>query len=224
MTRLDIKLAKSLIVLGLLCGLTNCSGTTRSEVAIEPLVTYMAEANFPLNLSEINFSDESRHIQFNDAITSMIEHTIESYNNNECINDSLHTVKDVYINTVVLRDSLNTLFLVLLRHHPTGYVNSRLLFYDNLKKEFTKESINLNLHAMYSIEGLELRNSNLKEHFQLELLPEIDRIDFDNDGRSDYRLSRLYHNGTSNAVLTAILKINELQVDTLSFENLALNK
>jgi hypothetical protein len=175
-------------------------------------------AEFPLSISNMNFQDTENRIQLDDEIISKIEQTIEDYYFNDCSADSNETyisVNDRYIETIRLQDSLQTIFLVLLRH-TLGGINSKILFYDNSTKVFSDFTFNFNLHALYVIENKKLIPSNLKTLFNIET-PEIEILDFEKDGINDYKFTRLYHNGTSNAIEIYILKVGNNKIDTLEF-------
>lgn len=177
------------------------------------------DAGFPLYLNEIVIEDNEQTIQLNDGINSRIEQTIHEYYFKECSGDSLQTyfsIKGTYIHTIRLHDSLQTVFLVLLQH-PTGYVNCKVLFYDNLKKEFALEVFDFNLFALYHFENGKFISSNLKTAFKINT-PEIELVDSNEDGINDFKFTRLYHNGTANSIQTTILTMKNAQIDTLDFD------
>ncbi|MGB0861668.1 MAG: hypothetical protein ACPG19_06430 [Saprospiraceae bacterium] len=173
---------------------------------------------FPLKLEEINLlSEETFHV--NDAILSEISQTIIDFKETTSL-DSLHlfTNKDIYINTIRLYDERYTVFLVLLKYYPSSVLYSKALFYDNEKKEFINDAFEFKIYAMYdNYENGKLTPSNLKTLFKINT-PEIDLIDYNNDGINDYKFVRLWHNGTANALHTTIITIQNGQIDTLHFE------
>jgi len=175
------------------------------------------DAKFPLELEKIDLGQKENIVHVNDQIRSKIEQTVRDYYEKDCLPDSLHTYKDTYIHTIRLQDSLQTIFLVLLKHYPTEELKSKVLFYDNTKKEFADRVCDFNIYALYDFEDGQLEATNLKTTFQINT-PEIQRIDFDKDGINDFKFTRLYHNGTFNAMHTAILTVKNAAVDTIDFE------
>lgn len=175
------------------------------------------DEKLPLQLSKTDFDKKENIIQLNDGIISKIEQATKTYYIEDCLNDSLHTYHDTYIKTVRLHDSLQTIYLVLLKHYPTGLVNSKVLFYDNQKKEFIDKTFDFNLHALYNFENSKLKPTNLKRDFEITI-PEIETTDFDKDGINDFKFTRLFHNGTFNAIQTTILTVKNSKIDTLNFE------
>jgi hypothetical protein len=174
-------------------------------------------SKFPLRLNEIKLDETSNIIHLNDGIISKIEETIKTYAKEILFYDSTQTYRDLYINTIQLHDNLQTIYLVLLKHYPTGVVNSKVLFYNNQKKEFLNENFDLNLHALYDFNNGQLKPTNLKTDFKITT-PEIEIVDADQDGINDFKLVRLWHNGTFNALQTTILTVKDNQLDTLHFE------
>jgi hypothetical protein len=109
-----------------------------------------------------------------------------------------------------------TIFLVLLRYPHTGDTHIKTLFYDNKAKEFIDETLDIDIWAMYQYVDKELKTSKLKEYF-LNDVDEIERINHSKDEKNVFKFTRLYHNGTSNAIETTILKVQRDKIDTLFF-------
>jgi hypothetical protein len=105
----------------------------------------------------------------------------------------------------------------LLKHYPTGELNSRVLFYDNQKKEFANNVFDFNLWALYDFDNGKLKPSDLKNHSKINS-PEIEVVDLNKDEINDYKFVRLWHNGTFNAIHTTILTVKNSKIDTLYFE------
>jgi hypothetical protein len=181
------------------------------------------DKKFPLKISEVNFDGKDDIIQLNDGTISKIEQTIKNYYATDCLKDSLQTCRDTYINTIRLHDSLQTIYLVLLKHYPTEVVNSKVLFYDNQQKEFTVKPFDFNLYALYEFDNGKLKPTNLKTDFKVTT-PEIELVDFNKDGLNDYKFTRLFHNGTFNSIQTTILTIKNTKIDTLYFNERGLDK
>lgn len=175
------------------------------------------DAKFPLRLTEIEFENKNNTIQLNDEIISQIKKTIEEYANEDKIYDNTQIYNDIYVNTIRLYDSLQTVFFVLLKTYPFTNVHSKVLFYDNRKKIFADETFNFKLWALYNFENGMLVPSELKEYFKITS-PEIELVDYDKDGTNDFKFVRLWHNGTFNAIHTTILSVKNNKLDTLYFD------
>jgi len=175
------------------------------------------DGKLPLYLGELKLDDKHNSIQLNDGIVFKIEEVIKDYAKDFEFYDSSQTFKDTYINTIRLHDSLLTIFVVLLKHYPTGDLNSRVLFYDNQKKEFIDNVFDFNLWVLYDFENGELKPAGLKTLFKINS-PEIEVVDFNKDKNHDYKFVRLFHNGTFNAIHTTILTIKNNRIDTLFFD------
>jgi hypothetical protein len=175
------------------------------------------DANLPLRLDEINLEDENNIVHLNDGIISKIENVVKKYGSDFEFYDSSQTYKDIYINTIRLQDSLQTIYLVLLKHYPTGELNSKVLFYENQKKEFINNVFDFNLWVLYDFDNGKLKPTDLKIHFKISS-PEIEVVDFNKDRVNDYKFVRLWHNGTFNAIHSTILTVSNSNIDTLNFD------
>jgi hypothetical protein len=177
-------------------------------------------ANFPLSLTNIDFHDTKNIEVFNDGIEAKIKETVSNIYYNDCDGDSnqaYFSIDDTYIGTIRLRDSLHSIFMVIFQHIPGGGLDSKILFYDMVTKQFTDNTLDFNLHGLYDFDNLELKPTNLKEEFKI-MTSEIEIVDFDKDGVNDYKLSRLYNNGTANAIETTVIKVSGNRIDTLDFK------
>lgn len=192
-------------------GKNNQKSLIRSEISA-------IDAKFPLYLDRIDLQDKKNCQHLNDGINSKIEQTIKDYYFNECLVDSTgkNHPKDTYINTIRLYDSLQTIFLVLLKHYPSGELNCKALFYDNATKDFADKALDFKIYALYHFENGKLEPTNLKTAFKITT-PEIELVDFNHDGINDYKLTRLFHNGTFNAIQTTIISVKNAQWETLNF-------
>lgn len=177
------------------------------------------DAKLPLKLDKIDFNENIVHL--NDGIVSTIKKTAKKYAYELTFYDSSQTYRDVYLNTIQLHDSLQTIYIVLLKHYPTNAVNSKVLFYDNQKKKFADKVVDFNLHALYDFDHEKLTPSNLKTDFKITS-PEIEIVDFNKDGINDFKFTKLLHNGTFNALHTTVLTINNLRLETLLMEEIAI--
>jgi|WetSurMetagenome_2_1015567.scaffolds.fasta_scaffold180453_2 hypothetical protein len=179
---------------------------------------YAIDAKFPLTISNLDFKDKRNMLTFNDSITSKIEETIKEYYFTDCLGDSSETffsIKDIYFNTIRLYDSLQTVFLIIF-NPPAQQLNSTVLFYNNTTKEFIEDKFYYNIQSLYNIDKEEIKPSNLKELFEIKA-PDIELIDYDKNGKDDFKFTRLHHNGTENAIETIVLKLDDNKVDTLDF-------
>jgi len=189
----------------------------------KPLYISAIDAKFPLRLDKISLDDKNNTVQLNDGIVSRIEEVVKYYAKDFEFYDNSHTYKDTYINTIRLHDSLQTIYLVLLKHYPTDEVNSKVLFYDNQKKEFADNVYDFNLWVSYDFDNGKLTPTKLKINFKITT-PEIEIVDFNKDGVSDYKFTRLFHNGTFNSIQTTVLTIKNLTIDTLNFNEKGLSE
>lgn len=217
-----------LINIFLFATLVGCSNrqadNLREKATIDkaaPTVAHLSitNASFPLSLTDINFQDTKNIEVFNDGIEATIERTISDIYYNDCngdINQTFFSIDDAYIGTIRLRDSLQSIFMVIFQHMG-GKLDSKILFYDMVAKEFAESILDFNIHGLYDFDNLKLRPTNLKEDFKITT-PEIELVDFDKDGVHDYKFTRLYHNGTANAIETTVIKVTANKIDTLDFK------
>lgn len=175
------------------------------------------DATFPLRLDEINLEAQSNIVHLNDGIVSKIQEVINDYAKDFKFHEGFQIYKETHINTISLYDSMQTIFLVLLKHYPTGEVNSRVLFYDNQKEEFLDDVFDFNLWTLYDFDKGKLMPTELKTSFNITS-PEIEVGHFNGDGVNDFKFVRLWHNGTFNAIHTTILTIKNNKLDTFHFE------
>lgn len=176
-------------------------------------------ATFPLYLSQLDFENE-KHTLVSLIENEKIQNTIHDYYFNECLVDSILTnsiIEGVYFKTIQLKIEHLTVYLILFRHYPSGRVNCKILLFDNISKKFYNNTLDFNIHGLYNINQNKLEQSNLKEKFKIDS-PEIEFIDFDKDGIKELKTTRLYHNGTANAIETTIIKISENTIDTIDFK------
>jgi hypothetical protein len=216
--QIPLSMAMRITLIFLLITWISCSDK-KTESADEQVTINISaiDAKFPLQLSEIDLNNKNHNEQLNYGIYSKIENTVKDYYSNECIIDSLHNYKDTYIGTIRLKDSLQTIFLVLLKNYPTEEVRSKVLFYDNQKKEFIDETLDFKIYALFYFENKQLKPTNLKTDFKIDT-PEIQLIDFDKDGINEFKFTRLFHNGTFNSIQSAVLTITNSNLDTLDFK------
>ena len=212
---------KTISLLLLLVFLCSCHVKQEDHATIQPTnkvefstLTTFIDASFPLKISEINFLNSSNELD--SGCFSKIQETVRNYISefDLALEDSIY--KEVYFNTIRLRDSLHTLFFVLLKHYPSGELNCKVLFYTNKSKTFAKNTFDFNLWAMYNIDNKSLQPSELKQSLKITQ-PEVELVDYNKDGINDFKFIRLIHNGTYNALQTTILSIQDNRLDTLYF-------
>lgn len=204
-----------LALLLLLTALISC-GYKNPDTATNDAALTVIDAKFPLHLGTLDLNQDDI-VQLNDGIVSGIMNTVQDYYTHDCLGDSLHTYMDTYIRTLRLHDSLTTTFVILLKHYPSEEVTSKVLFYDNGKKEFIADPLDFKIYALFEFKDGALTPTSFKTDFNIDG-PEIQLVDFDNDGIHDLKFTRLFHNGTFNAIHEAILTLKNSRVDTLHFE------
>ncbi len=180
----------------------------------------ITDATFPLKIENLDWEHLPKVVHVNDGIEAALKATIYDYYFVDCQGDSSETyfsLREVYLQTLRLQDSLHTIFLLLFKYPAGGKVSGKVLFYNKESKDFAGKAIDFNLHALYDLDRGKLKPTSLKQLFKLQE-PEIERLDYDKDGINEFKFTRLYHNGTANALETAILKINNNQIDTLDFK------
>lgn len=176
-------------------------------------------AELPINLALIDFEDTGLVQQISDGKMSGIEEEIRNYYLNDCGGSKEHpySMKDVYLKTIQINNESSYILYWIIFKHIAGMVNSKILFFDNTKKEFSEYVHGLNIHGLYNEEDRKIVPSNLKELFEIDF-SEIEIVDFDKDEFTDFRLRKLYHNGTANAIEEMIIEVNQTNADTLKFE------
>jgi len=221
---------RTLIAIYLLITLLSCadghssvSETEKNDTTenVNPFAITAIDTEFPLKLDEVNLEDKNNTIKLNDQIVTKIDETVKAYAIDIEFYDSSQTYRDTYINTIRLRDRLQTIFLVLLKNYPAEEVSGQVLFYDNNKKAFATQGFDFKLYALYSFDNGKLIPSNLKSLFKINA-PEIEVVDINMDGINEYKFVRLWHNGTFNALHTMILSVNKESLDTLYFSEKSL--
>ncbi|MEO6819397.1 MAG: hypothetical protein ABI266_01275 [Ginsengibacter sp.] len=186
-----------------------------------PIKISAVAATFPLCLNKIDCRDINNTVQLDIRIVSKINETVIAYAKEIDFSDSIGTYTDLYFNTIQLQDSLQTIYLILLKHYPTANLNVKVLFYDNQKMIFADSVFDFNLFALDDLDKDNLKSSNLKKECKI-IAPEIELGDYNHDGRNDFKFTRLYHNGTSNSLFTTIIEIKNRKINTLFFKEILL--
>jgi len=171
----------------------------------EPLVI---NAAYPFTFKDANTKNGLNIISLNDGITAQIKEVVQQ----DCSNPEYNP--EQHIATFQLRDSLYTLYVVTTTGCPTGEPLAQVLFYNNTTKTFIPGSYQYKLFANYDYANGRFKPSDLREHYKING-PDIERTDYNGDGVPDYKFTRLWHNGTFNALSTTVLSITKGQIDTL---------
>lgn len=188
---------------------------SQKERATEFLII---DSKFPLFIDKIDFESKKDLIQLNDEINSKIRKTVTDFYNTESGVDETYKkyfgLKDCYFKTVRLQYKSQTIFVIILKHYPSYQLTSRILFYDNPTKQFVGTPLDFKIYDLYDFDFTngKLKPTNLKEVFKIET-PEINIT----DKKNEFLFTRLWHNGTFNAIETTLLKVNENKIDTLQF-------
>jgi len=119
--------------------------------------------------------------------------------------ESNFKVNDVYIKSLVISEQGHSYYIILLKA-PASPLDARILISNNITGEYILPVIDYKIHAMYDYTEGSITESNLKKELKING-PDLELTDFDKDNMLDLKLVRLYHNGTSNAVETSIMKI-----------------
>lgn len=201
------------------CGKKETGKTMHKDTTQAFSSLLVKNADFPLSLTEVNVAPGKNAEPCNDMMRQKIIGVIRDFYYNDCSGDSSQTyfsVQDTYIGTIRLHDSIHSVYMVLLNYPVGGDVNSKVLFYNRPNNAFAG-SIDFNIHALYDFDHGRLETTNLKKLFKIKT-PEIELVDHNHDGINDFKFTRLYHNGTANAIETAIIQVSHGQIDTLHFK------
>ncbi len=198
--------------------IVSCEKTEASKSKINVEDITVLDSKLPLYIDKINFDNKENTVQLNKEISSEILKTIDDFYNKESgVIESYKndfTFKDCYFNTIRIEDQTITIFFIILKYFPTQALTSKILFYNNETKRFLSKPIHFKIYALYNFENEKIEPSNLKAILEIRS-PEINMIDFDNDGNIEFELNRLIHNGTYNAIETSVLKVENNQIDTI---------
>jgi len=178
------------------------------------------DSKFPLILDKIDFENKENFVQLNDEINSKISKTVTDFYNLESGVDETYKkyfgIKDCYFKTIRLHDKSQTLFFIILKSYPSMELRSKVLFYDNTSKQFIGKPLDFKIYALYEFTNGKILPTNLKKEFNIET-PEIKVTNKNKNGENQFEFTRLWHNGTFNAIETTILKVTETEIDTVSY-------
>ncbi|MFP9117497.1 hypothetical protein ACLI08_06905 [Flavobacterium sp. RNTU_13] len=196
--------------------LASCSSKPNNAL---PEVDYSItiSGSFPLKVGELDLNDSRNFIALNDGVLNKIQTVADDFAKEAMYPEDLKEQEKALIRTVQLRDKDFTLYVILLKSYVGSEVTAKVLFYKNETKEFLKDDFELKLYALYQYRDGKLTPSNLKELFKITT-PEIELTDYNKDGINDYKFTRLWHNGTFNAIHTTIISVTNQKTDTLFFK------
>jgi len=175
------------------------------------------DAKLPLYLSSVDFNNRAH---LSDEVTAKIKKVVcDNYFNDVVRNKVLKysKIKDTYINTIRLHEKNQTIFLIIMKNIFGHNIRSKALFYDDVKKTFADKIIDFNINALYDVESNKLKPTDLKLQLKVNS-PEIAVVDFKTGGKIWYKFTRLYHNGTANAIETFVINVSQDQIKTLAFK------
>lgn len=198
-------------------------GCTKKETVVHKKTTSefpVIDSKFPLFIGKIDFEHQDE-VEPNDEIKAKILKTVtDFYNNDSGIEEPYKKdfgLKDSHFKTIRLQGKYQTVFVIILKFFPSNELISKVLFYDNNSKQFIREPLDFKIFALYDFTDGKLTPTNLKEEFKIEI-PEIKITD-----KNEFEFTRLWHNGTFNAIETTILKVSENKIDTIKFNKKGLS-
>lgn len=172
---------------------------------------HVLACELPLDLSKVNLKDTKNIVQISEGKIGAIEKVIHDFRMREWGDlPEQYSTDDCYVGTLWLKGGPETLYYIILQHPVTKDLKAKILFLEKNKV------IEQNLFAMYSLDGPGFKKSELFEMLDIEA-PQVQLSEVDGDGIEEYTFSRLYHNGTFNALETLIMNVQEPKADTLHF-------
>lgn len=176
--------------------------------------------DYPLFLEEVDFNDSSQMTSSGQFMTEeRIHQVISDFYFNDLGLDSAESfvkLKDLYLGTIRYHNRINEMYMVFLQT-PQGILTSRLLF-ENVHRSENKAILEFNINTMYDFQDGKFTRSNLMDHFNIKEPIVVFTSRWKRGPATAVKLSRLWHNGTANALETTILGIDSTDVDTLSFD------
>ena len=187
-------------------------GEWRDYNKMRPLDISAFVCEFPLRIDQIDFENKSNVLHMDKEISSAIDYIVKDYASHFIDRYPYRTYKDTYLNTILLNDSLYTVYLVLLKHFPTQTVDGNVLFYDRREKTFIKKGYYLNLQTLYEYNKEKIEPSYFRQY---QDAPEIEIADYDEDGINDYKLTRIVHRHGIYQTLTTNITIQDGKIKFL---------
>lgn len=202
-----------LLLIGFGCANKNTADSTN---AVAPSAITVSDSEFPLDLEAIDFDNTKKTAVVKEAIAAEIQKTIVDFYNSECDTEcqKQFSIDECHLRTIRLTGKNQTLFVVILQGFPVRDLICKILFYNNASKQFIGQPLDFKIYALYDLENGKLIPSHLKKLFRIEN-PEIERVDTNADGTSKFRFTRLFHNGTFNAIDTQIVKVTKDSVEII---------
>ena len=191
--------------------------TTSSQIAEETSV-YVLNCELPLYLGRVNLEDTQNIEKLSGPIASRIRLEIEQFGGQFEFLDSTQKAESLLLKTLKLDNKEFSVFLMLFKYYTTDRLYSRAVFYQKETGRIIEDTFDFKIFALYNLEGFELVPTNLKTKLQIDS-PELELYDLNEDGQMDIRFTRLYHNGTYNALQTTVLSINNNRIDTLATDH-----
>ena len=179
--------------------------------SIHPIPT-----SLPLQVEEIDLNDTQKQVEVSEGKTAFIESIIKDYYYNECNGDprqSFVKVNDTYIGTLWAVDTLTSVFYVILQH-PSGTLNAKIGFYDNVTKQPLASAVDYNIQAAYHLTDGQLQPNKIKNNLLLHQ-PVLEVLDYNHDGIHDFKISSLANNGSKNTIKTQIFDVTAKQLEVL---------
>lgn len=176
--------------------------------------------DLPLQLNQINLNDNQNKVEISDQKVAFIEDIVKDYYYNECNGDPKQIyvkIKDTYVGTLWAVDTLTSVFYIILQQ-PSGVLDAKIAFYDNVSNQPFPTIIDHNIHTMYRLKEGHLLSSNLKKEY-LAHTPLIEPIDYNQDGINDFKITSLLHSGTKPYIKTQIFDVTTRQLQVLNPEN-----
>ena len=170
----------------------------------------MVNAVFPLNLEKVDFNATY-------DVPPNVRNHIEQMLLSAHVSMDTSADIDTYLNTIEIEARQRRYYVVLTKQMPSADLNGTILCMDSASGIFYRETAELKLFALYEINGKKLKPSYLKKLFNITS-PEIELV----DSSGNLRLTRLWHNGTFNAIEHIVLRFSMDKTDTISMERLPL--
>jgi len=189
--------------------------SNKKDKLIVPEIS-VVNASLPLYLSKIDFTHRKK---VSKEISDKIEEIVLDFYFNDCNGDSAETyfsIRNVYFTTIECASNNLTFYLIIFDPVLGWGLQSKLICYNNLTKVFYPDILYFNIRPLYILndEHNSLVQSNLKQIFNFQA-PEIEKI-ASLDNSDIFRFNELYHNGTSNAIETTLVKFQKnYTIDTL---------
>ncbi len=192
------------------------SDNHQSATPSQTTLTYpnidLLPVSFPVRLEDVNLANRQSRIQLPTEETIMIGEVIRDFYINECHGDAAQKqfkMKDTYLGTLWAtdRDSLTSVFYVLLQNPPAGTLTGKVIFYDNLRRRPLETIIDNDISQMYH-----LADGRFVPEESTLALPVLELFDFNKDGVNDFKINRYYRQEHSTLTETRIYDVSSGEV------------